>query len=179
MGVQIEGAGGGELVEVTNKRLDVNSKTTRRSFFISRDDGQVFNLNSHDASAAAGTHIVYWQNTSPTRNLVIDLVRMGGVETALWKVWFVTGTAAGGSLLTPTNMNGASANAAEGITRGDGEVTGLTQVAEIANIRSPANESMTVPFDATLIIRQNNAIAVEYDTGTTGIAEVLIRGFYE
>lgn len=181
MGLQIEdGTGSGVSAGVTlDNRFMVDSRNARRSFFISRDEGQVYNLNSHDASAEAGTFIAYWKNTSTTRSLVIDLLRVGAVETVLWKVWFVTGTATGGNVLIPTNLNSNSSNVAEATARGDDAIANISTVTQIANARTPANESLNVPFDNTLIIGQNDAIAVEYNTGTTGIAEVLIRGFYE
>lgn len=181
MGLMIEdGKGKGFIAGVSkDNRLETSSKSSIRSFYISRDDGQVFNLNSHDASAAAGTLIAYWKNTSTTRKLVIDLLRVGAIEAALWKVWFVTGIASGSSLLIPTNMNSTSSNIADAVARGNGAIADLTLGVQIANVRTPATESFDIPFSNTLIIGQGDAIAVEYDTGTTGIAEVLIRGFYE
>ena len=181
MGLQIEdGRGTGSLVKITNdNRMSVNSKQGRRSYYISRDEGQTYNIISHDATAAAGTFICYMQNTSTSLNMFIDLIRVGGENTALWKVWFVTGTAAGGNALTATNLNRSSSNAADVNARGDDSITGLTTDVEIATMRAPANADVDIPFDDTLILGQNDALAVEYDTGTTGIAEVLARVYFE
>ena len=73
-----------------------------------RDDEKAYNWNSFDASAAASTFPFYLQNDSADDLLIIDLIRVGGVETALWKIHFVSGTAAGGSSLTPVNLNNTS-----------------------------------------------------------------------
>jgi len=160
-------------------RVAVESNTARRSHFISLEGGQTYNVSSHDATAAAGTFILYFKNDNSTKNFFVDLIRVGGVNAALWKVWFVTGTAAGGSVLTPTNLNSASTNSAEATVRGDDSITGLSAVDEIATARNLAGGSYNIPFDDTLVVSPNSAFAVEYDTGTTGVAEVLLRGYYE
>ena len=48
-----------------------------------------------------------------------------------WRVKFVTGTAAGGSVITPVNLNKASSNTAAATCRGDGSITGLTDDGDI------------------------------------------------
>ena len=105
---------------------------------------------------------------------------MSGVETALWKVHRVTGTAAAGSLITPSNCNATSSNASSSIARGDDSITGLSIASTYFTGRSAAN-GQPIVFDtkSSLIIGQNQAISVEYDTGTTGIAEVTIIGHFE
>lgn len=182
MAINIEGSREGGGITTLNfsdkQRARVDSLTNLMGHYVSKDDGLAFNIISHDASAAAGTFILYFKNTSPTRDFFIDLIRVGGVETALWRVWSVTGTAAGGNALTPTNLNLKSGISAEATARGDDAITGLTTVAEIATVRTAATNNTNIPFDDVLILGTNDAIAVEYDTGTTGIAEVLMRGFY-
>jgi hypothetical protein len=76
------------------------------------------------------------------------------------------------------NLNLKSGVAASATVRGDGSITGLTSSNVIAAKRTSANSDGDIPFDDVLILGTNNAIAVEYDTGTTGIAEVLMRGFF-
>lgn len=178
--MQIEdGTGKGTWAGVDSKnRLLVSSSANIESHDISHKDGLVFNLNSHIASAAAGNYVIYWKNTDTDRDLIIDVIRVGAVNAALWKAWFVTGTAAGGSATEPTNLNSNSGNAANATTQVDASITGLTAGSQIASIRSIAGASADIPFGATLIVSQGDAIAVEYDTGTTGVAETLVRGYY-
>ena len=75
---------------------------------------------------------------------------------------------------------GSGKTQASGYTaRGDGAITGLTAKGSmIATVRVPAGDSRDIPFDDVLILPVGTAIAMEYDTGTTGDAEVLLRGFF-
>jgi hypothetical protein len=175
-----DGSGTGREAKVTaDNRLDTSSRQNPRLYYISRDDGQVYSATSHDASAAAGTYIIYLKNISTTKNIYVDEVIVGGVETALWKLWFVTGTAAGGSVLTPTNLNKTSANAADATSRGNDSITGLTTAGQIGAVRSSANGHADLSTRDSIILGQGDAIAIEYDTGTTGIAEAEIVFYYE
>ena len=180
MGFMIEdGQGGGLLAGVTTRnRFRVDSLSAIRGFYVSRDDGRMFNTISIISSAAAGNMVLYFKNDSTTLDYYVDILRVGAVEMVLWKVHEVTGTAAGGSALTPVNLNLKSGVAASATVRGDGSITGLTSSNVIAAKRTSANSDGDIPFDDVLILGTNNAIAVEYDTGTTGIAEVLMRGFF-
>jgi hypothetical protein len=181
MAWQIEdGKGKGSKAGVSSdNRLDTSSRSNSRSFYISRDEGSCFSLSSHDATAAAGTYIAYFKNNSPTKNFYVDFIEVGGVETALWKVWSVTGTAAGGSAITPSNLNLTSGNVADATARGNDSITGLTTVSQLGTLRTSANSDGLIEYNDTLILGTNDAIAVEYDTGTTGVAEVFIRGYFE
>lgn len=175
-----DGRGRGSKAGVSSDfRMETSTRSNSRSYYISRDDGQVYGVTSHDATAAAGTYILYFKNTSTSKDFYIDYIECGGVETALWKVWFVTGTAAGGSALTPTNLNKKSGNVASATVRGDDSITGLSTDGQIGALRTPANDSHLLAFDDTVVLGTGDAIAIEYDAGTTGIAEVFMRGYYE
>lgn len=181
MGFEIEdGKGRGYNASVSSAhRLNVSSKSLDRIFYISRDDGRAFNLISVVASAAAGDHIAYIKNTSSTRNMYIYRVEFHSANAALWKLWSVTGTAAGGSALTPSNLNRTSSKTAEATARGDGAVTSLTTGDILGVHRSAANGEGEMSYDGALILGPNDAVSVEYDTGTTGAAEVDFLFWYE
>ena len=159
-------------------RAMVDAETNLTPHFVSLDDGLAFNAVSIDAAAAAGDYILYFQNTSSSRLFFVDIIRVAAANNALWKVAEVTGTASGSSALTPFNMNLTSGSAAEATARGSGAVSGLTESSVIATVRSLANANAEIPFDDILILGENDAIAVEYDTGTGGAAEVLMRGYF-
>mgnify|MGYP001237969910 CR=1 FL=1 len=136
---------------------------------------EAYSVTSHDASAAAATYPIYVRNNSDSL-LIVDSIRVGSVEASLWKLWYVTGTAAGGSVLTPTNLD--DSNAAAPITaRGGDSVTGLTAGSQIGAMRCEATGEATT--STPIVLGQGVAIALEYDTGTTGIAEITIVGHYE
>ncbi len=164
----------------SDNRADVSSRSSDRIHFVSRDDGQAYTVVSHDATAASGTYIIYLQNTNTNNQLMfIDKVDAHGVEAALFKLWFVTGTAAGGSALTPVNLNKTSSNSATANARGGDSITGLTAGGEIWPFRIAATGEKEENFDDAIILGQNDAIALEIDTddGSPAIAGASIR-FY-
>lgn len=166
----------------SDTRLNVSSRSSQRLHYVSRDDGQAYTIISHDATAAAGTYIIYLQNTSSTGlALFVDDIHVEAVETSLFKIWFVTGTASGGSALTAVNLNKTSSNAAAVAARGDDAITNLTTDGQIGAIRVDANGEGEKHFEDGLILGQNDAIAIEIDTddGSPAIAGASITFYLE
>lgn len=181
MGIIFEdGEGSGKLAGVTiDNRIKAESKSNVRGYYVSRDDERAFNAVFEDASAAAGDYVAYLKNTSTTRNLYVDLVRVDAANAVKWKVVSATGAATGGNTVTPVNMNRSSGITASVDARAD-NVGGFTAGSNlIATIRNAANSSATIPFDDVLVLGQNDAIAIEYDSGTTGDASITIRFYFE
>ena len=175
-----DGGGSGRLATVSSFfRLNVSAKTNPRIFYSSRDEGKAFNCISTDASAAAGDIIFYIKNTSTTDNLYMKHIEFHSENAAVWKVWNVTGTAAGSTSLTPSNLNLGSPNVAEATSRGDGAITGLTNVKQIGTHRNGANGEGEMNYENALILPPGAAIAIEYDSGTTGAAEIDCFFHYE
>ena len=181
MGIEIDdGRGRGLSASVSeDNRLNVSSKSAPRPFYVSRDSGLSFSVSSIDAAAAADDVILYLKNTSSTRNIFLGSVHVSAVEAVLWKLWRVTGTAAGSTALTPTNLNASAGISAEATVRGNGAVTGLTLSELIHVTRHDTNSKDTMGLLGALILGPNDAIGVEYDTGTGGIAEVTVEFHYE
>ncbi len=174
-----DGQSGRTATVSVENRLNNSSKSNPRTFYVSRDDGLTFTLASVDSSAAAGDLIAYLKNDSTTRNVYIKEIQVSALNAALWKVFEVTGTAAGSSAITPSNINLASGQTADATARGDGALTGLTTADLIRSTRTTAGDAMNIVFDDALILGPSDAIAVEYDTGTTGAAEVNIMLHFE
>jgi len=168
-------------VSGSDARLNTSSRSSQRIHYVSRDDEQAYTVTSHDPSAAVNTYPIYLQNTSSNNLLLyVDKIIAGGVAGILWKVWFVTGTADSGNLLTAVNMNKTSSNAAAVISRGDDAIGSLTVDGEITTFRSDANSHDDVKFDDAIILGQNDAIALEADAVTsTAIAEITISFYME
>jgi len=174
-----DGGGTGRLATVSAFfRLNVSAKTNPRLFYSSRDEGKAFNLISTDANAAAGDYVFYLKNTSTTDNLYVKHIEFHAANAAVWKVWEVTGTA-GGTSITPSNLNLGSPNEAESIGFGDNAVTGLTTVKQVGTHRHDANGEGEMSYEDALILTPGAAIAVEYDAGTTGAAEIDCFFHYE
>jgi hypothetical protein len=161
------------------QRLNVSAKNAPRAMYAGRDFGLSYSAVYH-ATAAAGEYVAYLKNTSSTRNMFVGDMTIGGVNSILWKMFFVAGTAASGELITPTPMNKSKNIPAEAIAMaGDTAITALTADGEFSAIRSPAADSIEENFDGTLILGPGDAIALEYDAGTSGICEVDIHFHYE
>lgn len=176
-----DGKGSGKSASVSSvQRLNVSAKINPRIFYISRDDGQAYSASMSGFSADAGEFVFYLKNTSSTRNMFISQITVSALQAVLWKLWSVTGTAAAGTSITPTNLNLSSGLIAESISMGGGAaITGLTEDGILIPFRSTATASMNGSFVDALILGPGKAIAVEYDTGTTGICDVNVMFHYE
>lgn len=155
------------------QRLNVSAKTRDRVFYASRDDEQSFNAVMPSFSATAGNYVYYLKNTSSTKNLFIHSLEFHSVENVHWKVFQVTGTAAGGTSITASNLNLGSGRTAEATVMGGGAtITGLTVGNQIGTHRTQAFGEASMNFGQGLILAPNTAIVIEYDTGTTGLCEI-------
>ena len=154
------GADPRQAIVTSVNRLQVEAEASRREFFISRDNEQVYHAVSSDATALANEEILYIQNTSATKRLFVGEIILTSDVAIRFQIKKVTGTAAG-TVITPVNLNLTSSNAAEANVRGDGGVTGLTDDGILFICRSLAGSSRLANFADTLILGQNQAIAIE------------------
>jgi hypothetical protein len=127
---------------------------------------------------AAGDFILYVKNTDNKLKLYIEEVIVSAENAATWKLHCVTGTASGSSI-TPANLNLTSGKVADATVVGNGAVSGLTSVRVIDAVRTPANGTSDTALNDALILGFGDAIAIEYDTGTTGDAEVTLIGYFD
>ena len=134
MGFQIEGgAGSGFAAHVTKRgRLKTDTMTETREFIVARDDQRAFNVYCTGTTMTDGQYVAYLKNTSSTRNMHIQLIRVSGEGTApiIWKIHKVTGTAANGQAATPVNLNLGSSVTAEATVLEDGGATAISGITE-------------------------------------------------
>jgi hypothetical protein len=180
--VKIEDGKGknGDMSVSGAQRGNVSAKNAPRSFYASRDERRAFTAVYDNMTVAAGECAAYLKNTSTSRDLMIDHIFVSGAENIKWKIFKVTGTAAAGAAVEPSNLwldsnIGAEATAMSG----DTAITGLTADRTLGSLRSPANDEACISFYGALSLATNAAIALEYDTGTTGLCEVSIHFHYE
>ncbi len=173
-----------EKMQGSDGRSNVSSRSDSRSYYNSRDQGQAYSVVFDFQSAAAGEFGAYFQNTSTTGKIfVVDSIGVNSVEASRIKLWFVTGTAAAGTSLVPTNLNKSSGNAAtatamEGASAATG-ITGLTTDGLVDFIHVTATGHEEFRLSDRLRLGQNDAIAVEYDEGTAGDMSGVIFGYFE
>ena len=173
-----------EKMQGSDGRANVSSRSDSRAYYNSRDKGQTYSMVFDFQDAAAGEYGFYSKNTSTTgQTLVIDEINLCAVQNARIKLWYVTGTAASGTLITPTNLNSSSGNSAtatvmEGASAATG-ITGLTTAGLIDFVYVSANDTKSMGLRERLRIAPGDAIAIEYDEGTTGDMSGVVFGYYE
>jgi len=167
-----DGKGSGRKASVSSvQRLNVSGKDANRMFYASRDFGSSYNMVCESGSVAAGAYSAYLKNTSSTQNLFVSEIEFHSVENTKWKIWSVTGTAAGGTANAGAELNlGKNIPAPiSGMDSSGGTITGLTQVTQIGSHRNTALGDSGMNFAGVLILGPGDAIGIEMDTGTTGI----------
>jgi len=176
--VRIDDGGKNGSVTVSNtQRLDVSSRIASRQYYESRDEGQVYTVISVDATAVANEESIYVQNTSTSKDMVIDKIIISTDTASLWRIKFVTGTATGSSVLTPVNLNKGSSNSAQATCRGDGAVGNITDDGDIGLIRVEAASHDEIDFNEALRLGQDDAIAVECETNAA--VEIVVQFHFD
>ena len=159
----------GEVAEGSDGRLNVSSRADNRAYYISRDKGQCFSMPFLFSSSASTEYAAYLKNISVDKHMVISSIGVNSTVATRWKLNVVTGTAAAGTLVVPTNLNNASPNDAsatgmEGDSAGTG-ITGLTKVTTIDYVGSGAIGHEELRVSDRVRLGQNDAIGLEtFDT---------------
>ena len=174
----------GDMSVSASQRGNVSAKTAPRIFYISRDDERAFNaITVGGNDYAAGEFCFYLKNTSSTRNLMIQHLEFHSEDAVRFIINQVTGTAAGGTAITPSNLKLSSGIPAEATAMGGGAaITGLTVSKVIGTHRTTALSESEMDYGGALILGPGNAIAVEFDSeagGTSGIVEIDAFFHYE
>jgi hypothetical protein len=170
----------GDMAINKQQRADVSSQTNPRLFYASRDNSLSFKAIMPGFSAVAGNIVFYWKNTSANLNDFVSDLKVSSKEAALFKVFEVEGTAAAGDSLTDSNLNTNTGGSAQSEVMGGGAtITGLTFNNQIGTARTTADGESIINFSDGLLIGPGKAIAVEYDTGTTGLCEVSMLHHFE
>lgn len=160
-----------EEMEGNDGRANVSSRSDGRRYYTSRDQAQAYSVTFEHSAAADGEYSLYIKNTSPTRRLVLSAIGLNAGNIARMKLWFVTGTATNGVAIIPQNLNRASSNAAEVTTIHDGGGTAIggltTSGIPIDDIGMGANDHREFRLDDAIHLGQNDAVAIEMDTGTS------------
>lgn len=165
-------------------RGNVDARSAPRAYFNSRDKGQTYSMPFDFQNAAAGEFGAYLKNTNTNNQvMVIDGIGINSAEASRIKLWYVTGTAAGGGSVVPTQLNSSSSNAASAIgMEGASAATGITGLStggliDFAYVTATGHEEFRLKD--RLRLGQNAAIGLEYDEGTGGDFSGVIYFFLE
>jgi len=157
--------------EGSDGRLNVSSRSDGRRYYNSRDDKQTYTAVFDHQTAVAGEYSMYIKNTSNTKELVISSIGINTANASRIKLWFVTGDAVNGAIMTPSNANKGSSNDSSSLARQGNAGSGITGINEdgiIDFVAVSAGGHEEFRLDDTIRLGQNDAIALEYDEGADG-----------
>lgn len=171
----------GDMSVSATQRGNVSAKTAPRAMYASRDDGLAYAIVFEGIDGiVAGSHVAYVKNVSSTRNMFIDELGFGDSAAHKWKYHFCSGTAAAGTVVTPTSLNRTKNIPAEVTAMtGTTAITGLTVDGQLGTHWNGADEMTDHDFDYTLILGPGDAFVVELDTATSVTAAIEMSVHFE
>jgi len=180
MGFQIEdGTGKGYVWQVDSQnRGIVRSITEPRDYHINEVSGKVWSCEFGPQDPTGADDYVFYIKNTGTQNLSISDFRLSctGV-TGRVNIDAVTGTAAGGSTITPTSRNLGSAATVEATVEEGVNITGLTSGGTIFYMElDTVSKLFHLRTTSKIIIPKGTAIAIACaDAGTilSGIVSVI------
>jgi len=171
-----DGTGTGYAAKVNaQNRLEVKAVTQSHVATVSEDDGQAYIVEAIDAGPVAAEYTLYLKNDSDNKMVIDNIDTWVTDADVVWKLWEVTGTAAGAAVITPQNLNLSAGKNADATCRGGaGGVTGLTVSGSVKYTWKTgiALSHYRLNTNSSLILSKNDAIAFEYDAGTGGLAHL-------
>lgn len=169
-----------QQVSGSDGRLNVSSRSDNRAYYNARDEGRAFNLTYDHQTAAPGEFCAYWKNTDPNLQLVISSIGANVETAARVELHRVTGTVAGGEVITPINPT-PSSNSANAVCRqglSSDALTGLTSDGRIDFIGIGPTSHEEFRLHDVVRLGQNQAVALKMFQGTTDLWGVMF-GYYE
>ena len=155
-----DGKGSGLLAEVDDEnRLRVFAVTEPEDKHTNRE-GFVWSFHQSTTAAGVGDYVWYFKNTG-TEDLAISDLRatVGGATTLYFDK--VTGTASGGSTLTPVTRNLGSSKTPEATTQEGTDITGLTAGGVLYFQRcATANTQYHLSMSANIMIPQGQSVGL-------------------
>jgi hypothetical protein len=176
-----DGKGTGKTVGVDNdNRMRVNSVSQSIEHFINHVKGQAYNLLFSATPTGVGDCFLYFKNESETDVIIegfwIHLEANEYVDIYLDQ----TGNPAGGSDITPANLNSGSGASAEGTFQHGNDITGLSGGTQIHRIYHASSQgSIYHNFNQDIILTKNGVFTMYVETGTTQIDGVIVFNYHQ
>lgn len=162
-----------------DNHMQTDSFTLSKVGETSLEDGQTYVWNSRYL-VQADNQIIYIQNTSPTRNLIIDHIDVGATSGATWELWTST-TNGAGTVVSGNNLNLTSSNSAEARGFGDANVTAAASGILLGYTKNEDNATAEIHVSDSIILGQNDAILIKKQptpaSTVSGICSVI--GYFE
>lgn len=176
-----DGTGSGYKVKVnSDNELEVRSNMVIRAEWENHNNQRAYAMYFSQAAANSGANecLGYLKNTSD-EDMVIDEIAIHSVAADTIYVSKVTGTAAGGSAIVPTNMHLGSGKTAVATTMQHTAITGLTDGGRLLTFYLAANAFLTRSPKATILIEKNSAVGIFTTANQANTLKVNIHFHYE
>jgi len=171
-----DGKGTGREASVnSNNQLEVAAASQPLISF-AVDEGNAYSFNSR-FTAAAGEEVISIKNDDADKNLHIETILIKSQQDTPWTLFEVTSGTAGGTTITPTNLNLGSSKTAEGTFFGNASVTGTLTGTTIAFFDTLANAHNEIMLQGSVLIPNGKQIALTCLSG--GAVSITVTGFYE
>jgi hypothetical protein len=177
MGIQIEdGLGTGKIAGVSSEnRLCVDAVSEPKDHHTNAESGKVWSLPFDGIDAAGnGDYIFYIQNTGDKSLGITDIRLSADTAATQIEIHGVTGTASGGSALTPVSRTVGSSAAPTATIETGTDITGLTSSGilfymQLAVVLTEYHLRTT----SNIIIPKGKAVGILVETGTANITGVV------
>jgi hypothetical protein len=169
-----DGSGSGREARVNiQNRLEVES-ISQSVEHRANLEGKAWNLVVQRTPTAAGDYFFYFKNTG-TESYVLEgfTYRVASAESV--QLWInKTGTAAGGTALTPVNVNGGSSRVISATIETGVDITGLAngEVADRIWMTNTATQAFN--FEQDIFLPPGSTFSIEATTGGVQIDMVIV-----
>jgi len=173
MGLQIEdGKGSGKLAQVDSEnRLITRAVVEEQDLHINKVNNKVWSIPFEGLNPAAGDDYVLYIKNTGTKTINMTGIRiMADTASTQIEVHAVTGTASGGSAITPINRTIGASPIPDAIIESGTDITGLTSDGILYFIQCAViGTEYPLKVSSTIRIPQDKAMAILVETGTANI----------
>jgi len=184
MGLTIEGPNGKVVLVSDEGKMATESVSASVGHHVNHHNGKAFNLLFTATPTNSTNPFLYVKNTSED-DMVLEGFTLHFVASE-WidiKLGDVTGTPAGGTNITPANLNSGSGVIADGGSTGSFQngnaitaLSGGTVVQRIYHETSAGSTSYN--FDQDIILKKNGVLTMYAETGGAALNGVLIFNYH-
>lgn len=173
-----DGKGTGSMLQVDlQNRAIVLAQTEALDYHINVDNGKVWSIPFEDLNpAGANDYVVYIKNTGD-KDLRVSDIRVSCSAASQVEIHTVTGTASGGTAITPVARNLNSGQVPSATIESGTDITGLTNAGIIFFINCPvADTQYHIRTSSNINITKGKAIALLVENGSadlTGIVSLI------
>lgn len=161
---------------VREGRVDVNSRTSTRQYYVSRDRANAFSFTTSYNCTGSPAQPFYLKNKNTDYDhMTVTTVKFSSAKEGFFEIYGASGNPTG-TTISGANLNTMS-NRTASVTCLGGGVSQLTLSGRFAMARTQAYGLQTI-LPAGALIGQEIAIAVQY-TGGNGTVDVEVAGYWE